>query len=152
MNTAQIIQLIGGILAINTLIWISIICWLKQRIKVIKSRMREEYDGEKAKMIIEPKSALYRGADLHFGNVKGNGVICLTENGLFFHKITGQKIEINRSEIKETIVEESFKGKISYATRGKHLIIKTMDGNQIAFLLRDAEIWSAKIMEIIITE
>ena len=146
MNTTEIILLVTGILAINALIWITIIYWLKRRIEVIKSKMREEHGSGNGKFIIEPISALYRGADMHFGNVKGNGVICLTEKRLIFNKVTGQKIEIERAEIKEAIVEESFKGKSSFATRGKHLIIKTMDGNRVGFLLRDAEAWSRKIM------
>ena len=146
MNTTEIILLVTVILAINALIWITIIYWLKRRIEVIKNKMREEHDSGDGKFIIEPISALYRGADMHFGNVKGNGVICLTEKRLIFNKVTGQKIEIKRAEIKEAIVEESFKGKSSFATRGKHLIIKTMDGNRVGFLLRDAEAWSRKIM------
>lgn len=30
-------------------------------------------------------------------------------------------------------------------TGGKHLVIKTKDGNRIGFLLQDAEIWTEKI-------
>lgn len=145
MNTSQIILLIVGILVINALIWFAIIYWMKRRIEAIKSRMREEYSSENGKLIIEPKSAIYRGAEMWFGNIKGNGVVCLTEKGLIFNKITGQKIEIKRAEIKEAIVEESFKGKPSFATGGKHLIIKTTDGNRVGFLLQDAEAWSEKI-------
>ena len=57
--------------------------------------MVEHYGMANERFIIEPKSALYRGADARFGNVKGNGVVCLTEKRLCFEKLTVQRIEID---------------------------------------------------------
>ena len=145
MTTSQIILLIIGILVLNVSIWFAISRWINRRIEIIKSKLLEEYCSGPVGFIIEPKSAIYRGADTRFGNIKGNGVICLTEKSLIFNKITGQKIEIHQEEIKDAIVEESFKGMISLATGGKHLVIKTKDGNRVGFLVRDAEVWSEKI-------
>jgi hypothetical protein len=145
MSTLQIVLLVAGILFIQALTWIMISRWVKRRTEAIKSRMYKQYCSGNGRFIIEPKSALYRGADTWFGNVKGNGVICLTENSLIFEKITGQKIELNRVEIIEVTVEDWFKGKPSFATGGKHLVIKAKDGNRIGFLVRNAEQWSEKL-------
>lgn len=138
-------MLIIGIVVINALLWFSIVYSMKKRMETIKIKMLEEYCSENDRFIIEPKSALYRGADMYFGNVKGNGVIYLTEKGLIFNKLTGQKIEIKRAEIIAASVEESFKGKSSFAAGGKHLVISTNDGNRIGFLVKDAEQWAEKV-------
>ncbi|MBI5584578.1 MAG: hypothetical protein HY892_12225 [Deltaproteobacteria bacterium] len=145
MNAPQIILLIAGIFVIQALLWFILSRWLKVKTEALRSKMVEQYGRSKEKIIIEPKSALYRGADARFGNVKGNGVIGLTEKGLVFEKITGQRIEIDRAEIEKATVEKSFKGKTSFATGGKHLVIKTKDGNRIGFLIKDAEEWAQKI-------
>lgn len=62
-----------------------------------------------------------------------------------FEKLTGQKIKVIRSEIVNVTIEEWFKGKPSFCKGGKHLVIKTMDGNRIGFLVSDAELWVNKI-------
>jgi hypothetical protein len=145
MNTRQIVFLIVGIFVVQAFMWFIIGRWVKMKAEALKSKMIVQCCRSSEKLIIEPKSALYRGADARFGNIKGNGVICLTENTLFFEKLTGQTIALNRAEIVEATVEESFKGKVSFASGGRHLVIRTMDGNRIGFLLRDAEEWSQKI-------
>lgn len=89
--------------------------------------------------------ALYRGADARFGNVKGNGVICLTEDALIFEKITGEKMILDRRDIVEASVADVFKGKPSLATGGRHLVLRMKDGNRIGFLVRNAAFWTAKI-------
>jgi hypothetical protein len=145
MSTRQTIFSIIGILLVNAFIWFALLYWIKRKMKKINRIMRDQYCSEDKRCIIEPKSALYRGSDKRFGNVKGNGVICLTGNSLIFEKITGQRIEIKRSEIMEALVDNSFKGKTSFATGGRHLVIKTNDGNRVGFLLQDAEVWAEKI-------
>ena len=107
--------------------------------------MYEHSRRENIRFIIEPQSGLYRGSDAQFGNVKGNGVICLTEHDLLFEKLTGQRIEISRNEIVGATFEDVFRGKPSTAAGGKHLVIKTRDGNRIGFLLKSAELWAEKI-------
>jgi len=144
-NSLQIILLFGGTFAVLALVWIIPFLWIRMRTEALKKKMAEQLCRTNKKVIIEPKFALYRGADAQFGFVKGNGVICLTENTLFFEKLTGRRIQINRTEIVEATVEFSFKGKTSLATGGRHLVIRTKDGNRIGFLVKDAEEWSQKV-------
>lgn len=145
MNASQIILLVVGIFVVQALVWFLMSRWLLKKTEALKNKLIEQYRKANIPFIIEPQSALYRGADARFGNVKGNGVICLTEKALLFEKITGQRIEIDRAEITEAQVEKSFKGKTSLATGGRHLVIKTKDGNRVGFLLKDAEEWAQKI-------
>jgi hypothetical protein len=145
MKASQIILLILGIFVVQAFIWFLMSRWLLKKTEALKNKLVDQYRQTHKIIIIEPKSALYRGADAQFGNVKGNGVICLTEQTLLFEKITGQKIEIDRAEITGAGVEKTFKGKTSFATGGTHLVIRTKDGNRIGFLLKDAEEWAQKI-------
>jgi len=143
MNTSQIILLVAAIFLIQALIWFVVFRWVKMKTEALKSKMIAQCNRMSERTVIGPKSAIYRGADARFGNIKGNGIICLTENTLFFEKLTEQKIDIARADIAKVTVETSFKGKTSFATGGKHLVIKTRDGNRIGFLLKGAEEWSA---------
>ncbi|MCU0580048.1 MAG: hypothetical protein MUF69_10985 [Desulfobacterota bacterium] len=145
MNAPQIILLIVAIFVVQAGIWFLMSRWLSKKTGALKNKLIEQYRQANTKFIIEPQSALYRGADVRFGNVKGNGVICLTEKALLFEKITGQKIEIPRAEITGADVEKSFKGQTSLATGGRHLVVKTKEGNRIGFLLKNAEEWVRKI-------
>lgn len=104
--------------------------------------MHEDFRGKS--FVMQPMAALYRGADSRFGHVKGNGVICLTEDALIFEKITGEKILLSRADIAEARVEETFKGKPSFGSGGKHLVLRMKDGNRIGFLVRDAASWAEK--------
>lgn len=146
MNTMKIIALITGLLLIQLLVWFLVLRWIRKKTRGLINRMSEECGTAKDRVVIGPTSALYRGSDAKFGNIKGNGVICLTEDSLLFEKLTGQKIKISRAEIAGATVEDWFKGKPSFATGGKHLVIKTRDGNRIGFLVRDAEMWVNRIL------
>jgi len=132
---------VGGVL----FLWFILFRWMKIKIERLKFKIMEENKKTNEKIILEPQSALFRGSDASFGNIKGNGVICLTSKSLSFEKLIGQKININRADIVKATVEDSFKGKTSFATGGRHLVIKTKNGNRIGFLIKEAEEWCAKI-------
>lgn len=148
MNTMKIAALITGILLLQLIIWLLVFWWIKKKTMSLIKTMSGQCHTANHRVVIEPTSALFRGSDAKFGNIKGNGIICLTEDNLLFEKLTGQKIKVSRAEITDATVEKWFKGKSSFTTGGKHLVIKTMDGNRIGFLVRDAEMWVNKIMSL----
>ncbi|OGW35711.1 MAG: hypothetical protein A2010_18685 [Nitrospirae bacterium GWD2_57_9] len=141
----KITSLIAGILLLQLLVWLFVLRWIKKKNVSLIKKMSSQCRTANHRVVIEPTSALFRGSDAKFGNIKGNGIICLTEDSLFFEKLTGQKIKLKRAEITNAAVEEWFKGKPSFATGGKHLVIKTTDGNRIGFLVRDTDMWVNKI-------
>ncbi len=141
----KIIVLLTGILIFQVLIWFLVFSWIKKKNRNLAQKMETRTRASNERVVIGPTSALFRGSDAKFGNVKGNGVICLTDHSVFFEKLTGQEIKVSRAEITDATVEQWFKGKPSFATGGKHLVIKTTDGNRIGFLLRDAELWADKL-------
>jgi len=145
MKNAEVVVLIAVILLIQAVLWLLIARWVKGKTQRLMQNMYERCRRENTGFIIEPQSGLYRGSDSQFGNVKGNGAICLTEHALLFEKIMGQRIEISRTELVDATVEDRFKGNPSIATGGKHLVIKTRDGNRIGFLLSNAELWAERL-------
>jgi hypothetical protein len=145
MMTITIIMLIGGIVLGQAFFWLAIFWWTRRKSQRLALEMTKEFRRSNEAIIIGPTSGLYRGSTAGFGKVKGNGVICLTKNKLIFEKLTGQKIEIDRSEIEDAEVKASFRGKSSFATGGKHLVIRTRDGGLTGFLLKDAEQWARRI-------
>ncbi len=145
MTTMNIFILISGIIIIQALVWIIIFWWMKKKSRKLSHKILEKCRMTDEEIIIEPKSGLCRVSNTRFGKVNGNGVICLTKNKLIFEMLTGQSIEISRSEIADATVEESFNGKRAFATGGKYLVIKTKDGSRIGFLIKDAKLWVQKI-------
>lgn len=145
MTPKEIILLVAGILLVQSVILLIVFLWLKQKTVSLAQKMHEQSRTENMRLIIEPQSGLYRGADSRYGNVRGNGVIYLTDDSIIFKKLTGQRIVIDRAEIAGATVESSFRGKLSIATGGRHLVVRTKDGNRIGFLLRNAEQWVEKL-------
>jgi hypothetical protein len=145
MTGIQIVLLIAAVLLFQAVIWFLIVRWIKLRTQTGMQRIYKQASIQNTRFIIEPQPGLYRGSDSKFGNIKGNGVICLTGQALLFEKLTGQRIEIDRNEIVDATVENTFKGKLSVATGGRHLVIRTKDGNRIGFLLKNAALWSERL-------
>ncbi|MFZ5562589.1 MAG: hypothetical protein ACOZBW_00945 [Thermodesulfobacteriota bacterium] len=146
MSAAQIIYLVCGILLIQAVVWAFIFRWIRGKSAEVKGDMEKVLGSAEGKILIGPESAVYRGADKRFGNIRGNGVICLTANKIIFKKLVGRDIEIDRSDIAGATVEDWFKGKTSFATGAKHLVIKTQDGNRIGFLIKDAPKWARAVL------
>lgn len=146
MSAMQIVALVAGIIFIQALVWFFILRWLRKKTDSVMGRISGRMKAGGGGIVFGPQPALYRGSDGRFGKVKGNGVIILTGDRLHFEKLTGRVMEINRSEILDASVKTWFRGKTSFATGGKHLVIRTMDGSRTGFLLKNAELWSEKLM------
>lgn len=124
------------------LVWALLLGWLRSRLRRIAARMSDECRRTSEAIVIPPQSASYAGATARFGNVRGNGVICLTERRISFEKVTGQRIDIARNEIQRASVESSFRGRLARGTGALFLVLHMHDGNQVGFLVEDASRWS----------
>lgn len=146
MTPITIFLLIIIIVLVMLLFWSLVLSWIKRKSKSLKEEFMLFCQQSGEKIVIEPQACLYRGSDFKFGNVKGNGVICLTDKSIIFEKLTGQRIIIQRSDIEKVSEEKWFKGKASYGTGAKyHLVIHTGDDNKVGFLMRDTEAWKSQL-------
>lgn len=137
-----VFALVAAILIVQGIVWMLIFLWMRRKRTKLSGEMCQSPAG---KVVLGPVSALYRGADAVYGNVKGNGVICLYENALVFEKLVGRRIRIERADITSVSVEKWFKGKSCWGAGGRHLVVIMKDGNRVGFLLRNAELWAREI-------
>lgn len=145
MPSIPIYLVIAGVVAVVVCIWTVLLLVVRHKFRKLATEFRERVRQAGENLIIDPQSCVYRGADREFGNVKGNGVIALTNRRIMFRKLTGQQIEIDCSQISKVSVENTFKGETAFATGASHLVVETNDGNRIGFLVKNAENWIEKL-------
>ncbi|MGO9354322.1 MAG: hypothetical protein ACLP3C_27080 [Mycobacterium sp.] len=93
-----VLLLVFGIAALQALIWIPIILWLRRRYRDALGRLSAEIQSET--VLRPPEKARYRGATPpNYPRVSNNGVIALTKRRLVFLTVTGKSTEIPVSEI-----------------------------------------------------
>jgi hypothetical protein len=139
MPSILIYLVIAGVVAVVVCIWAVLLLIVRRKSSKLATEFRESARQAVENLIIDPQSCVYRGADREFGNVKGNGVIALTNKRIMFRKLTGQQIEIDRSQITKVSIENTFKWETAFATGASHLVVETNDGNRIGFLVKNAE-------------
>jgi hypothetical protein len=106
-----VLLLVLGIAALQALIWIPIIVWLRRRYRDALGRLSAETQSEN--VLRPPEKARYRGATApNYPGVSNNGVIALTKRRLVFLTVTGKSIEIPGSEIRGIHQAKVFKSSV----------------------------------------
>jgi hypothetical protein len=126
-----------GIAAVQALIWIPIMMWLRRKRRAASAALATAMESET--VIRPPENGVYRGATAPgYPLVNNNGVIALTTRRLLFTTVTGKMFEIASSEITGVREAKSFKS----AVRGgrTHLIIQTRSG-EIGFYVPNVADW-----------
>jgi hypothetical protein len=135
--TAFVALLVLGIGAVQALIWIPIIMWLRRKRRAAAAALATALEAET--VVHPPEKGFYRGATVPgYPVVKNNGVIALTTRRLVFTTVTGRMIEIPNSEITGVREAKVFKG----AVRGgrTHLIVQTRSG-ELGFYVPNVADW-----------
>ncbi len=129
--------LVAGIAAVQALVWVPIIIWLRRKRRAAYAALATVLESET--VIRPPEKGVYRGATAPgYPAVSNNGVITLTTRRLVFITLTGKMIEILNSEITGVREAKAFKT----AVRGGrvHLIVQTRPG-EIGFYVPDVADW-----------
>jgi hypothetical protein len=138
-----VVLLVGGILAIQVLIWIPIMVWLRRRGRRVAARLHSEIEGES--VVRAPESGSYRGATVPgFPVVKNNGLIALTGGRVIFRTLTGKAIDVPVATITGVREATAFKGSVTGGRQ--HLILQTADG-EIGFYVPDTAGWIAALSD-----
>ena len=142
MTIAAIISaLVLGIIAVQALIWISIIVWFRRKYRAACARVASAIELE---MVIRPlEKGVYRGTTAPgYPTVNNNGrialTIALTKRRLAFVTVTGKSFEIPLDAI--TGLRESKVFKNSVVGGRTHLIMRTRSG-EIGFFVPDNAAW-----------
>jgi hypothetical protein len=135
--TVFVVLLVLGIAAVQGLVWIPIIMWLRRKHRVAAAALATAIESER--VVRPPEKGVYRGATAPgYPRVNNNGVIALTDHRLVFTTVTGKLIEIPNSQITGVRQAKVFKT----AVRGgrTHLIIQTRSG-EIGFYVPSVADW-----------
>jgi hypothetical protein len=135
--TAFVVLLVLAIAAVQGLVWIPIIIWLRRKSRAAGVALAAAMKSET--VIRPPERGSYRGATAPgYPVVKNNGVIALTDHRLVFVTVTGNMIEIPRSEITGVREAKVFKGSVRGGST--HLIVATRSG-EIGFYVPNVADW-----------
>jgi hypothetical protein len=135
--TAFVVLLILAIAAVQAMIWIPIIIWLRRRTRAAAAALAAATASES--VVRPPEKGTYRGATAPgYPMVNNNGMIALTARRLIFITVTGKTIEIPTSEI--TGVREAKAFKSSVRGGHTHLVIQTRSG-EIGFYVPNVAEW-----------
>jgi len=135
--TAFVVLLVLGIAAVQGLVWIPIIVWLRRKRRAAGAALATAIESET--VVRPPEKGVYRGATAPgYSVVNNNGLIALTTRRLVFTTVTGKMIEILSSEITGVREAKVFRA----AVRGgrTHLIIQTRSG-EIGFYVPNVADW-----------
>ncbi|MBW0016218.1 MAG: hypothetical protein JO236_01515 [Mycobacterium sp.] len=142
MKTAEfVLLLVLGIAALQALVWIPIIVWLRRKYRAALATLTAGLQGET--VLRAPEKARYRGASApNYPAAGNNGVIALSRRRLVFLTVTGKSIEIPVSEIRGVREAKVFK---SAVVGGKtHLVVQLLAG-EVAFFVVDNAAWMTAI-------
>ncbi|MCA9717914.1 MAG: hypothetical protein H6713_33805 [Myxococcales bacterium] len=142
MNASSIVLLVAGILALQVLLWIPIIAWLRRRTRQRLDALAGELTGEA--IVLGPQAAVYRGSSCGLPRVKGNGVMALTEARLVFVFLTGGRLELPLSTL--TGVRDDVWFLRSYHGGRPHVIAQREDG-EVGFIVTAHDDWMHALRE-----
>ena len=145
MSAVKIVLLVLGILSLQALILIPVILWLRRRSARLTTELREELAAAGERVTRGPEAAVYRGATDRYPQVKGNGIIALTDRRLIFRPLMGRHLELSLDQLTGVREEKWFLR--SYNGR-MHLILRMKDGAEVGFMVADHPAWMAALRAI----
>ena len=145
-----VILLVLGILVavglVQAAVWIPVVRRGRRRTSAFLAQFDAEVAASGERVIVAPEQAVYRGCTAHYGQVRGNGTILLTDRRLVFRKLTGGPVEVPTAAILSTRQAASF---LSSRVGGQtHLIVETSDPAELGFFVADLPRWEAALASV----
>jgi hypothetical protein len=143
MGAAGVVGLVVGILAINALLWVFLLRWVKRLTVQGQQDLGDRLARSGEPVVIPPCPGVYRGGTGRFGKVKGNAVVALTEQRLVFRKLLGDAGEIPLGEVVAVRADKWFRR--AWSGGRLHLILRLRDGTEVGFFVPDHAAWKAAV-------
>jgi hypothetical protein len=138
MGAIGVVVLVLTILAVNALMWVVLLVWLRGRLRRCDAQVRALVQaGEQ--FLVEPAIGTYRGATDRYGKVKGTGVVALTDRRVLCAKAVGALVEVPLADVVGVREDKWFLR--SYSGGRQHVIMKLRDGVEVGFQVRDHARW-----------
>lgn len=139
-------MLVLGILAVQVLIWIPILAWLRRMNTRALAALGAELDATGERRVLGPVAINYRGSTEHPA-IKGNAVAALTDRRLVIRKLVGAGLEIPVDDIVGVRDDKWFVR--AYAAGRPIVIVKNKDGNEVGLLVADHDAWMTALRALI---
>ncbi len=145
----RVVELVAVILlavaGLQAAIWIPLILWFRSRSRRWEAALRLELATSGETLARGPERANYEGASFGYPQVKGSGVIVLTDRRLLFRKATGGMIEVPLEAIAGLREAKTFLS----AWRGGRpfLILQLASRAEVGFMVNDHPAWMAALGE-----
>lgn len=146
MTSLSITLLVLGILAVQVLIWIPILAWLRRMNTRALAALGAELDATGERRVLGPVAINYRGSTEHPA-IKGNAVAALTDRRLVIRKLVGADLEIPVDDIVGVRDDKWFVR--AYAAGRPIVIVKNKDGNEVGLLVADHDAWMTALRALI---
>jgi hypothetical protein len=145
MIALSIVLLLLAIAGLQAAIWIPLIIWFRRRTRRWEASFRDELAASGEALRRGPEPANYEGASFGYTQVKGSGVIVLTDQRLLFRKLTGGRIDLPLSEVAGLREVNSFLN--SYRIGRRFLILRLKNHDEVGFIVRDQPAWMSAVQE-----
>ncbi|MFN8053680.1 MAG: hypothetical protein U0Q22_19760 [Acidimicrobiales bacterium] len=133
-----VLGILLGVALIQALVWIPVVrSWRRTR-EAWTTEVHTEMLASGEHTVRGPERASYRGGSGSFSNVKGIGVLLLTDRRVLFRKTSGGVVEIERSAIVGTRRATSFNGS---RVAGQTVLVVQVAGAEAGFIVTDLDTW-----------
>lgn len=139
-NRTMIILIVSGAVILDFIVIAYIVTFLRKKTVV---RMENILENLRETVMIQPQQVNYRGSRSDYGRVKNGGLLAMTVSNLIFIPYGGRReIVIPLTSINDIEESNTFYGS---ANIRKAMILKTIDGNEIAFITQQNAEWIENI-------
>ena len=145
MTGLQVVLLVVGILAVQVMIWVPVVLWIRRRTARVEEGLRGELAASGERVRLGPVAASYRGATPGSGlpAVKGNAVAALPDRRLIVRRLVGEAIELAVAEIASVRDDRWFLG--SYRGGRPVVIVKTRADAELGVMVAEHEAWMSAL-------
>lgn len=145
MAPAPVALLVLGILALQLMIWIPVLLWLRRKSDRLVVDLQRALAVAGEHTVLGPVPASYRGATSGSGypHARGNSVAALTHRRLVIRRLVGEPVEIPVADI--TSVREDQWFLRAYASGRLVVIIKTTSGAEVGLMVKNHDEWMAAL-------
>jgi hypothetical protein len=145
VDTWAILLLIGIFVVViggQGLVWLLIF----RRARKLPERLRAELSASGEQLLKGPDRGWYRGGTGGFTRVRGMAAIALTRSRLIFRKVIGRAIEVPVEQIVGLREDKWFL--TQYRSGRIHMIVKTLGGDEVGFMVDDVDGWRAALQQV----
>ena len=142
-----VVLLVLGILAINGVIWGTVLTVLSQRRKARMAELQASLAASGDRVLLGPARGNYCGGTGDFSRVANNGLLTLTTADLLIHPYLGHTITVPVAAITGVRVERSWNGRI---VAGKQFLVVSTGHGEVGLFVPDLEGWKQAIERYIV--